>query len=146
MADEAAIQARLDASPYHQQFSTRLLKWGGGGATIEFTVGEQHLNPSGIIHGGTLAGILDTACGIALRGLMSDDQTHRTITLNVSYLKPGKAGVLTATGSAVAKGRSIAHAEASVVDSESRTLARATAVFMTLPRAKGEDGAGNKDG
>jgi len=134
--DEAEVRQRIAGSPYHRWAGTELVTYQPGVVTIAAEIEEHHHNPQGIVHGGVLAGLLDTACGLALRSLLPADRTHRTVQLSINYLKAARSGRITATGRAVHKGRSMGVAEAEARDDRDRVLARATATFMTLPAAR----------
>jgi uncharacterized protein (TIGR00369 family) len=129
------IRERIATSPYHRWTGTELVSYDPGVVRIAAEVQPHHHNPQGIVHGGVLAGLLDTACGLALRSLLPSDRTHRTVQLSINYLKAVRTGRLVATGRAVHKGRSMGVADAEVRDEQDRVLARATATFMTLPAA-----------
>ena len=43
----------------------RLTEWSAERAVVELVVGPQHLNRSGVLHGGVLATLLDSALGFA---------------------------------------------------------------------------------
>lgn len=131
------IEKRLSESGYHQWTGTELVSWSAGVIEVAMTISDEHLNPQGIGHGGVLAGLLDTACGLSLRSLLPLDRSHRTVQMSVTYLKPAHPGRVVAKGRAVHKGRSMGHAEAEATDEAGRVLARATASFMTLPSASG---------
>ncbi len=130
---EQEVRDRISRSPYHQWAGTELVSFAPGVVTIRMPLKPHHLNPQGIVHGGVLAGILDTACGMSLRSLLPRDRSHRTVQISITYLKPGRSGTLSATGRAVHKGRSLGYSEAEVRDDAGRLLARAAATFMTLP-------------
>jgi len=52
-------------SGYQQLMGYRLVEWREGLAIAELAVGPQHLNISGVLHGGVLMSLLDTVCGYA---------------------------------------------------------------------------------
>ncbi|HVE91202.1 MAG TPA: PaaI family thioesterase [Actinomycetota bacterium] len=132
-ADYDAIRQRVAASPYHRWMGAELVDLAPGLATMRLEIAEHHLNPWGIVHGGVLAGLLDSVCGLSLRTLLPPDRTHRTIQMSVTYLKGAGSGHLVGRGRAVNKGRSLGHADGEVYDAAERLLARATATFMTVP-------------
>jgi uncharacterized protein (TIGR00369 family) len=100
-----------------------------GRVTIGWEARAEHLNLQGLVHGGVLATLLDTAMGLALRSALDPGRRHVTIEMGVHYLRPAHPGRLRAHGRVVRIGREIAFAEAEVVDAQDRPLARATGTF-----------------
>ena len=65
MSDEskAAIVARPSA--FNNALGIRLSDWSDGRCSVELDVIGDHLNRSGVVHGGVLMTLLDVACGYA---------------------------------------------------------------------------------
>lgn len=53
---------------------------------------EDHLSPSGRVHGGVVAAFLDTACGAAVFSTLGADQYCSTVELKVNYFRPLNLG------------------------------------------------------
>ena len=74
-----------------------------GRVTFTLDLGEYHLNPFGIVHGGVLAALLDTAMGCAVHSLLPAAVGYVTGELNVRFLRPAvlTGGPLECTGEVV---------------------------------------------
>ncbi len=127
------LRARVDASPFHQWVGLELRSVGNGEAELVMDLRPQHFNPQGIVHGGILAALADTAIGLALRSRLRPGLTHRTAQLNVHFLAKGEANRLVGKGRAVHTGQRMGYGESEVLDASGRLLARATATFIVLP-------------
>jgi uncharacterized protein (TIGR00369 family) len=96
---------------------------------VSFTLDPQefHLNPFGMVHGGVLAAMLDTAMGCAVHSLLPAAVGYVTSEMNVRFLRPAllTSGRLTCTGEVVHPGKSTMIASARVVDADQRVLALA---------------------
>jgi acyl-CoA thioesterase len=133
--DGEALRARVEASAYHRANEAVLEAIEPGRVVMRIRIQPFHLNPQDIVHGGVIAGLLDSVCGISLRTLLPDDVTHRTVQLSVTYLRAATEGTLVGTGRTVHSGRRVGNAEAEVHDEAGRLVARGTAVFVKLPVA-----------
>lgn len=103
-----------------------------GRASFTLELGEYHLNPFGIVHGGVLAALLDTAMGCAVHSLLPPAVGYVTGELNVRFLRPAllTAGPLECTGEVVHQGRNTMVASARVIDANDRVLALAGATCL----------------
>jgi uncharacterized protein (TIGR00369 family) len=97
--------------------------------SVAMDVEDHHVNLQGLVHGGMLAILADTACGLAIRSAIEPGRLHITTDLDVHYLSPARPGRLVGHGSAVKVGRSLAFAEASVEDDAGKLLAKAQGRF-----------------
>jgi uncharacterized protein (TIGR00369 family) len=101
-----------------------------GRVTFTLDLGEYHLNPFGIVHGGVLAAMLDTAMGCAVHSLLPPAVGYLTSEMNVRFLRPAllTGGPLICTGEVVNQRRSAMVATARIVDAQERiiTLAGST--------------------
>ncbi len=93
----------------------------------------HHLNPVGIVHGGMIGVLADTATGLAYRTVLEPGTTHVTSHLSVTFLAPGRIERLTARGRVLKAGRRFSYAEAEVLDETGTLLARAAATFTVMP-------------
>ncbi len=90
---------------------------------------EFHLNPFGMVHGGVLAAMLDTAMGCAVHSLLPVGVGYVTSEMNVRFLRPALLGTgqLLCTGTVVHPGRNTMIASAQVVGADQRVIAIAGA-------------------
>ena len=95
-----------------------------GQVVFKLELGEYHLNPFGIVHGGVLAAILDTAMGCAVHSLLPAAVGYVTGEMNVRFLRPAliSGGPLICTGEVVNQGRSAMVAIANIVDAQERLI------------------------
>ena len=119
------LQERLQRSEFHRWAGIELTDAYPGQTEVSFEAGPHHLNLQGLVHGGVIATLADTAMGLAVRTQLEPGRRHVTVTLTVEFLAPGVAGRIVARGRTVKIGRQLGFAEAEVVDTRGRVLARA---------------------
>jgi uncharacterized protein (TIGR00369 family) len=130
------LRERLATSGFHSWAGIEVVEASPGAVTVRMSVDERHVNLQGLVHGGMLAILADTACGLSIRSAIEAGRLHITTDLDIHYLSPATAGVLYGRGNAVKVGRSLAFAEASVEDAEGSLLARAQARFSVAGRER----------
>ena len=123
------LRSRVARSTFHRTFGMEVDDADRGEVVLGWEAREEHLNLQGLVHGGVLATLLDTAMGLAIRSALEPGRRHVTIEMGVHYLRPAYPGRLHARGHVARIGREIAFAEADVVDGQGRVLARATGTF-----------------
>jgi uncharacterized protein (TIGR00369 family) len=107
---------------------------GGGRSTWEYTVDPAHYNTNGVLHGGVLMALLDTAMGHAVGDLAAaTGRFNAAAQLNINFLVPVKTGLVRANGEVKKMGKRLAVVEAEAVDEAGRVLALATATHSLLP-------------
>lgn len=101
-----------------------------GHARLELEAREDHLNDAGTVHGGLLATLVDSAMGQAIRSVSNGD-TPATSQLTVTYLRPGKPGILVVTAAVRKQGKHLTVCEADV-EQDGDALIHAVATFAVL--------------
>jgi uncharacterized protein (TIGR00369 family) len=86
----------------------------------------------GTLHGGILCDVADGAMGTAYASLLEEGETFTTLELKINFLKPVRAGRLTAVGTVLKSGRTVGLAECRVTDESGSLVAHATSTCMTL--------------
>ena len=96
-------------------------------------VSDRHLNPNGVVHGGVVFTLVDTAMGRATMSVLEEGRICASIEVAVRYLRPITGGRLVATASVLRAGRRIVHLEGRVtVDGDDRPVAVVQASFAVL--------------
>lgn len=106
-----------------------------GKADARLTVTEDHLNGGGILHGGAIAMMCDSAMGHAVGSLIRPAGAS-TATLNITFLNRAELGdELVATARVRKRGKRIVVVEASIVrPADGVDIADAVATFGTRDR------------
>lgn len=84
------------------------------GAYLELEVGERHLNPYGVAHGGVVLTLLDAAGGVACFFAARDAARIATVGLAASFVRGVAPGRVVAVARLDGVGGTIAHASLSL--------------------------------
>jgi acyl-CoA thioesterase len=115
--------------PFADLLGMRAGSTGDGRARWELAVDPRHLNPHGIVHGGVIYTVADTAMGAALVSRLEPGETCTTLEIKMQYLAPVTGGVIAAEAALVQRSRRIGVLEARVIDAGDRLVALATGTF-----------------
>jgi len=129
----AAVQESVRTAPYPALIGMRLAAMDFDTCRIELELGERHLQPFGIIHGGVLATLIDTSTFWAGFLRLPDECGLVNVDLKLNYLKAVSRGTLRAEGRCLRPGRQISYTEASVYDESGELIAHGTSTLMALP-------------
>jgi uncharacterized protein (TIGR00369 family) len=99
----------------------------------EFEVGEQHLQPYGIVHGGVYCGAVETTCSVGA-GLYSAAAGQSVVGVenHTSFLRAVRTGTLRVTAVPLSRGRRTQIWEASVRDAGQRLVATGRVRLLCL--------------
>ncbi|MDQ6710382.1 MAG: PaaI family thioesterase [Candidatus Dormibacteraeota bacterium] len=105
-----------------------------GTATFEMPVSADHYNPNGVVHGGAIASLADSAMGFAVYSTLTGGQNFTTAEIHMNFLKPAtvESGTLRGTGRVLQRGRQVAVATADVFDSHGQLIATASSTNVVL--------------
>jgi uncharacterized protein (TIGR00369 family) len=124
---QAIIEGRLPPPPIASLVGGELVSVGDGQALFRITPDESTYNPIGMVHGGLLCTMLDSAAGCAVQTLLPAGVGFSSIEIKVSFLKALRAGD--------GPQRARTSAAAPEPAAESATSApQAAGIFGSLPR------------
>ena len=130
-----AIQAgRFAAPPISRLLDFTLLEVAEGRAVFGVTPGERHYNPIGLVHGGLLATLLDSALGCAVQSTLPAGTGYTTLEIKVNFTRPvlKDTGFLRCEARTVHRGRQTATAEGRVTDAGGRIYAHGTTTCLLV--------------
>ena len=104
-----------------------------GSVTVELTADDRHRHEGGVVQGGIITQIADSAMAMSLMTLQPDDMTNLSIELKINFLRPVVEGRVRAVGRIVEMKKSLYFAEADVFDEHDRLVARASSSCIPAP-------------
>jgi uncharacterized protein (TIGR00369 family) len=130
----AMMRGELPPPPISQTLQFDLVEVDHGRAVFTCTPDESVYNPIGVVHGGLVCTLLDSAAGCALHTTLPAGKGYTSVEIKVSYLKAVRAtsGLLTATGTVVKAGSRVGFTEATVTDGSGALVATASSTLLVF--------------
>lgn len=128
------VRGELPPAPISELLDFRPTEVGEGRAVFEVEPGEKHYNPIGVVHGGLLATLLDSAMACAVHATLPAGTGYTTVELHVNLVRPvtAETGRLRAEGEVLHRGSRVATAQGRVVDASGRLCAHGTTTCLIL--------------
>jgi uncharacterized protein (TIGR00369 family) len=122
----------LESLPFAQLIGMRLVDLKTDEATIAIDMRDDLRQPSGVLHGGVTATLIDTAMAFAVRTRLPFESATATIDLTVHYLRPHTAGVATCVARTVRAGKRIFTVSADVFNEEGKLIATGLSTYTRV--------------
>jgi uncharacterized protein (TIGR00369 family) len=130
------LRQRLAENNTAKQFGFQLVEAKPGQVILRMNVNEHHLQVHGVVHGGVLAALADTAGGLASYMASPPGTRVATIEMKINYLEAVEGGSVTAEAIVVRIGRHIAVVDCDVRDGSRRLVGKALMTFFVGPFRK----------
>jgi len=130
-----ALRAGFSKTPLHQLLKLKMLDTEPGVVGVEMPVAEGAMNQSGNFHGGSIATLVDVACGSAAArssSFLPGENTIVTADLHVRYLGRPKGDSVRAEARVVRSGRQLVVVECRVLDPLDNVIAMADFAAMVV--------------
>ena len=100
-------------------------------AVVQLSIGQQHLNSHGSLHGGVMTTMIDFAGGLAGLYSSSSENLRKAVTLSLttSFLAPASSGVVQAIGQKRSGGRRIFVSTIEVIGEAGKLIALGEATY-----------------
>jgi uncharacterized protein (TIGR00369 family) len=129
------MEGRMAPPPMARLLGFTISEIGAGTAVFQVTPDESTYNPLGMVHGGLLCTLLDSAAGCALHTTLEAGVGFSSIEIKVNFLKAVRAnsGVIEARGRVVRAGRRIGFAAAEAYVGDEIVGSASTSLLITRP-------------
>jgi len=131
-AQTRRIQKAIASVPYAHLLGIELDDIAEGVATLGLSVRKELKQNHGVVHGGAIASLIDTAMALAIITRLAPREKVTTVDLTVSYLRALTKGRITATARVVRAGRRLFVVSAEVFREDGTLAATALSTYIKL--------------
>jgi len=116
--------------PYAQLLGINFEDATRGAATLSLSARPELERFGGIMHGGALASLADTASAFAVLSTLEPGEQTVTVDLTLHYLRPATAGKLTARARVLRAGRRVATVSVEILNESGALVVTALTTYL----------------
>ena len=116
--------------PYAQLLGINFEDATRGTATLSLSARPELERFGGIMHGGALASLADTASAFAVLSTLEPEEQTVTVDLTLHYLRPATAGKLTAHARVLRAGRRVATVSVEILNESGALVVTALTTYL----------------
>jgi acyl-CoA thioesterase len=119
----------LSPAPFESLLNLEVVEAGQGKATLAMPFLLQFAQGAGLMHGGALVSLADSAMVMAIKTLLPPGSHFATIHLETDFLHPVKKGVVTAKAEVLSREERIIKGRSTLYDDEGRVVMEFRSTF-----------------
>ena len=129
---QGLVDGTLPLNTIAQTLGYNVCEAESGRVVVTLVPNNTHLNPSGTVHGGLAATLLDSAMGLAIWTTLEKGLSQTTLEFKISLIRPitPDMGLIRAEGTVLNRGRRVGTAEGRITDERGRLLAHGTTTCL----------------
>ena len=131
-AQRKRVEGALDTVPFAKLLGIQLEEVSEGRSVLTMRVRDDLKQNHGVVHGGAIASVIDSAMAFAIIPLLAEKERTTTVDLTIHYLRPLTEGVAKSTARVVRAGRRVIVVSAEVVDHKEQLIATAVSTYLRL--------------
>ena len=132
--DEQFYKDRVNTFPFVKLMGMKLLSSGDGKSVMRCRIRPVLRNTAGTLHGGVMGALVDMSVATALRSVMDLSCWMTTVEYKVNFLKPVSDGVVTARGTILRLGSTIAVGSTEIRNDQGEVVAFGSATYYILKK------------
>ncbi len=126
------VRKALETVPFAKLLGIELEEVSSGTATLGFDIRDDLKQNNGVVHGGAIASLIDSATAFAIISLLPSGEKATTADLTISYLRPLKSGRAHSTARVIRAGRRLIVVSAELVDDQGNLVATALTTYIRI--------------
>jgi uncharacterized protein (TIGR00369 family) len=126
------LQKAIDSVPYARLLGIEFEEVVEGSAKLALSVRNELTQNHGVVHGGAIASLIDTAMAFAVLSVLSPGERVTTVDLTISYLRPLTSGRIIAAAKVLRAGRRLITVSAEVFSSDGKLASTALSTYTKL--------------
>ena len=126
----ARLRETFAGVPYVGLLGFEFVRAERGAATFALEVREELTRMGGILHGGAVVSLLDTAAAFAVHTVIEPEARTVTVDLTVHFLRPASLGRVEATAHVLRRGRRVCILSVEARDDAAEIVATSTMTYF----------------
>ncbi len=126
----------ISCAPFEKLLNMDIKEAKNGKATLTMPFFIQYAQGAGLMHGGALIALADTAVVMAIKSILDKGTHFATIEMNARFLKPVKKGYVTAKAEIFEKDGRILKGKAEVFNDDNEKVLEFNSIFKIAKDAK----------
>jgi len=126
------VREQFEQVPFARLLDLQLDHVARGTATLHVNTRDELKQNKGLLHGGVIASLIDTAAAFAALTMLEESEQAATIDLTIHYLRPVTTGQINARATVLRAGRRLIFLDAEVFDESQTIVATALTTFARL--------------
>lgn len=131
-AELSRLRVAINRVPYAQLLGIEFESATRGAATLSMSARPELERFGGIMHGGALASLADSASAFAVLSTLEGSEQTVTVDLTLHYLRPATGGKLTAHARVLRAGRRVATVSVEVFNESGALVVTALTTYLKL--------------
>ncbi|HSO20721.1 MAG TPA: PaaI family thioesterase [Desulfosarcina sp.] len=123
------LSAWISCAPFEKLLAMEIVEADAGRAILKMPFYHNFAQGAGLMHGGALVSLADTAVVMAIKSVLPPETHFATISLESRFHHPVKKGILLARAAVVERQASILKGSCDVFDEADRSVMTFTSVF-----------------
>jgi uncharacterized protein (TIGR00369 family) len=126
---EFEMESWISCAPFERLLNMKIVEASDGRATLTMPFLIDFAQGGGLMHGGALVSLADTAVVMAIKSIVPPKTHFATISLETKFLYPVKQGVVTARAKVSNQSGKILQGIATVYNEDNRTVLQFSSTF-----------------
>ncbi len=131
-AQRERVERALGTVPFARLLGLQLESVAPGDAVLTLPIREDHKQNHGVVHGGAIASLIDSAMAFAIIPLLAENERTTTVDLTIHYLRGLTEGVAKSWARVVRAGRRVIVVSAEVFDDKGDLAATAVSTYLRM--------------
>ena len=129
-AQRERIARALETVPFGKLLGLKLESIKPGEATLSLEIRDDFMQNNGVVHGGVIASLIDSATAFSIIPLLGKDERITTVDLTINYLRPLVSGTIKATARVLREGGRVVVTSADVFDPVGNLASTALSTYL----------------
>ncbi len=138
--EQFVLSEWIETAPFEDLLGLEIEQAANGEAVLCLNFAVKHANGGGVMHGGALVTLADTAVAMAIKSLLPEGTRFATTQLNMEFVAALRSGRVCARARVSGPEGRTFHGHAELVDAQAALIARFTCVFRI---ARGQEVPGD---
>jgi uncharacterized protein (TIGR00369 family) len=127
----------IDCAPFERLLKMEIVDAADGRAMLRMPFVSEFAQDAGVMHGGALVSLADTAVVIAVKSLLPPGTHFDTIEIRSKFISPVQKGIVTAKAKILRPIGPVSYGSATVFDDREHPVLDLTSVFRIAAETKG---------